>query len=101
MHESVLITKSNSRTYSTAKLIPMPRIIPAIPPRTVMLADSIRNCRRILLGLAPSAFLIPISCLRSVTVTIIMFMIPMPPTKREIAAIAARSMDTVAVISLI
>jgi hypothetical protein len=37
---------------------------------------------------APSAFLIPISRVRSVTVTNMMFMTPIPPTSSEIAATA-------------
>jgi hypothetical protein len=39
------------------------------------------------LDFAPSAFLNPISLVRSVTVTNIIFIIPMPPTNNEIAAI--------------
>ena len=75
-------------TYSTARLTATPAIIPKVPPINVMDADSTRNCLRMSAGVAPRAFLIPISCFRSVTVTIIMFIIPIPPTKSEIAAIA-------------
>ena len=85
----VLTVKLNERTYSNASVIKIPNAIPAIPPITVIAADSIKNCRRIIFGLAPNAFRIPISWRRSVTVTIIMFIIPMPPTKSEMAAIAA------------
>ena len=38
-------------------------------------------------GLAPSALRRPISRMRSVTETSMMFMTPMPPTSREMAAI--------------
>jgi hypothetical protein len=79
----------------------IPRIIPIIPPITVMLADSTRNCCLITPGVAPRAFRIPISCLRSVTVTIIIFIIPIPPTRREIAAIAASITLIVEVMELI
>ena len=41
--------------------------------------------------LAPIALRIPISRVRSVTVTSMMFMTPMPPTSREIAATAPSS----------
>ena len=39
---------------------------------------------------APMAFFKPISRVRSVTVVSIIFIIPIPPTTREIPAIAAR-----------
>ena len=41
--------------------------------------------------LAPNAFLKPISRVLSVTVTSIMFMIPMPPTRSEMAAMPDKS----------
>ena len=87
--------------YSTHRLMIMPIITPIMPPIRVMLADSTRNCCLISDGEAPSAFLIPISCFRSVTVTIMMFIIPIPPTKREMAAMALNIMLIVFVISLI
>ena len=45
-------------------------------------------------SLAPSALRMPISRVRSVTDTIIMFIMPMPPTSREMAAIAVRIATT-------
>ena len=69
----------------------MPKIIPAIPPVTVRTTASIRNCVRISLLFAPIAFSNPISLVRSVTVTSIIFIIPIPPTTSEIAAIPASS----------
>ncbi|MND03161.1 hypothetical protein D3C83_228500 [compost metagenome] len=50
---------------------------------------SARNCRRITRFVAPSAFRMPISRVRSVTETSMMFMMPMPPTRRLTAAIPA------------
>ena len=47
---------------------------------------SVRNCRRMIRGVAPSALRRPISRIRSVTETSMMFMTPMPPTSSEIAA---------------
>ena len=44
---------------------------------------STRNCRLMSRRLAPIALRSPISRVRSVTVVSIMFMIPMPPTTRE------------------
>ena len=43
--------------------------------------------RRISAGVAPSALRSPISRIRSVTETSMMFMTPMPPTSNEITAI--------------
>ena len=43
---------------------------------------------------APSALRMPISRVRSVTDTIIMFIMPMPPTSREMAAMAVRIATT-------
>ena len=45
-------------------------------------------------SLAPSALQMPISRVRSVTDTIIMFIMPMPPTSREMAAMAVRIATT-------
>lgn len=97
----IFMTNTCFCIYSTHRLMIMPIITPIIPPIRVMLADSTRNCCLISDGEAPSAFQIPISCFRSVTVTIMMFIIPIPPTKREMAAIALNIMLIVFVISLI
>ena len=50
--------------------------------------DSTRNWRRISRGRAPSAMRMPISRVRSVTETSMMFMMPTPPTTKEMAAMA-------------
>ena len=67
---------------------------PMIPPRADRIADSVRNWIRTSLVLAPSAFRIPISRVLSVTDTSMMFMIPIPPTIREIAAIPPTAMES-------
>ena len=67
---------------------------PMIPPRADRIADSVRNWIRTSRVLAPSAFQIPISRVLSVTDTSMMFMIPMPPTRREIAAIPPTAMES-------
>ena len=51
---------------------------------------SIRNWAMMLLRSAPMALRIPISRVRSVTVTSMMFIMPMPPTAREMAAMPPR-----------
>ena len=50
---------------------------------------------------APIAFRIPISRVRSVTVTSMMFITPIPPTNREIAATVASSTVNVCVVELL
>ena len=49
---------------------------------TQSVRDSMRNWKRMLRRVAPNAFRTPISRVRSVTLTSMMFMIPMPPTSR-------------------
>ena len=46
-------------------------------------------------GLAPTAMRMPISRVRSVTLTSMMFMIPMPPTSSDTAAMLASSVVSV------
>ena len=64
---------------------------PNTPPDKLSIMLSVKNCIRISLFFAPMDFLIPISLVRSVTDTNIIFIIPMPPTSSEIAAIPAKS----------
>ena len=49
---------------------------------------------------APSALRVPISRVRSVTDTIMIFITPMPPTSSEMAAMALMPRDTLASISV-
>ncbi len=77
----------------------IPNIIPKTPPVNVKRIDSVKNCTIMIFFLAPSAFRRPISRVRSVTVTSMMFMMPMPPTKSEIAAIPERSEVNVPVVA--
>ncbi|MCD7958955.1 MAG: hypothetical protein LUF89_05585 [Ruminococcus sp.] len=72
---------------------------PIKPPRTDKLHASQRNWSMICFRLAPMAFRIPISLVRSDTDTIMIFIIPIPPTTSEIAAMPARSSDIVLVTS--
>lgn len=48
---------------------------------------------------APSALRVPISLVRSVIETSIIFITPIPPTKREMPAINAIAMETVSIMS--
>src|SRR5205814_7769563 len=66
----------------------IPNSVPMIPPTNAMVPDSIKNWLRTSRRFAPSALRIPISLVRSVTETSMMFMITMPPTIKEMEAIA-------------
>ena len=68
--------------------ISQPTAMPSRPPRPDSTIDSIRNWSRMSRRRAPIALRIPISRVRSVTVTSMMFMIPIPPTTSEMPAIA-------------
>ena len=70
---------------SSARITPL--MTPMMPPRLVSTADSVRNWSRMRFFLAPIAFFRPISAVRSVTDTSMMFITPMPPTSREMLAI--------------
>src|SRR5829696_2098004 len=60
--------------------------MPAAPPRRQRTTDSVRNWRRMSRARAPTLIRRPISRVRSVTDTSMMFMMPTPPTMREMAA---------------
>ena len=66
---------------------PAPSTIPTAPPVRARITASIRNWERMSRSRAPTAIRIPISRVRSVTDTSMMFMIPMPPTSSETEAI--------------
>ena len=66
-----------------------------MPPTKEMTADSIKNCVKTSPVLAPRAFLIPISLVLSVTETSIIFIMPIPPTTSDIAAMAPTAIESV------
>jgi hypothetical protein len=76
---------------STSHAPPTPITSPMPQPIRDSVSASIRNCHKISLRRAPIAMRMPISRVRSVTDTSMMFMMPMPPTTKEIAAIAPSS----------
>ena len=67
-----------------------PTTMPMRPPTMPSTIDSIMNCIMMFWNVAPSALRMPISRVRSVTDTIMMFMIPMPPTSSEMLAMAPK-----------
>ncbi len=73
---------SGTKILPKARLPMVPKIMPTMPPMPQSIPDSMRNWATMLLRCAPRLRRIPISRVRSVTVTSMMFMIPMPPTSR-------------------
>jgi len=76
----------------TMNEINQPRAIPITPPIRLSDEDSVRNWIKMSRLRAPSALRKPISRVRSVTETSMMFMMPMPPTSSEMPAIPPRKM---------
>ena len=72
--------------------------MPIRPPITLNNNASERNCQRISLGVAPTDWRRPISRVRSVTLTSMMFMMPIPPTIREMPATQANRLRKAAVV---
>ncbi len=70
---------------------PMPATMPTIPPSRLSTTASTRNCTSTSRRRAPIASRRPISRVRSVTDTSMMFMMPMPPTTSEMPAMLASS----------
>ena len=76
------------------KLAPQPIITPITPPVILIRMASMRNCERISTPRAPTDIRRPISRVRSVTETYMMFMIPIPPTTSEMPAMQASSVSS-------
>ena len=75
--------------------------MPMTPPRAEVTPASTTKRARITRSLAPSALRMPISRVRSVTETIMMFMMPMPPTSSEIAAMVVSTVTTMLTMEVI
>ena len=75
--------------------------MPMAPPIRQSSTASIKNCCKMLLCLAPIAIFMPISLVRSVTETSMMFMTPMPPTTSETTAMLEMSRRMVEMVSSI
>ena len=87
-------------TVVTVCKIAQLRKIPKAQPIIHSTTASIRNWLRMVPRLAPMALRMPISRVRSVTVTSMMFMMPMPPTTREMAAMPPKRMVSTEVMEL-
>ena len=82
-----LTPRYDAAANETRKERDRPIIAPIIPPASPRRLDSIRKMVRMSEFFAPTAFIIPISFLLSRTDVYIVFIIPIPPTTSEIAAI--------------
>ena len=69
----------------------LPSTTPINPPSKLSTTASIMNWSKMSRDWAPTARRKPISLVRSVTLTNMIFMIPIPPTNNEIPAIAAKN----------
>ena len=88
-------------TNLTTHEAPIPNTTPINPPVTLIRIASIRNWARISRPFAPIDILSPISRVRSVTDTYMMFIIPIPPTSKEIPAIHANNIVIMSVVEFI
>src|ERR1051326_7690349 len=86
MADQILNSNGNPMAKAMSQAVPNPVSTPIMPPIAVTITASIRNWVRMSLRRAPTALRIPISFVRSVTDTSMMFMTTMPPTTSEIAA---------------
>ena len=68
--------------------------IPAMPPTTLTTTASARNCMTMTCALAPSALRVPISRVRSVTLTSMMFIRAIEAPKSVMSAISAAPLLT-------
>src|SRR6266571_3125943 len=84
--DQMLNNNGNPIRKAINQAVPKPVNTPSAPPIAVTAMASIRNCVRISFRRAPTALRMPISLVRSVTETSMMFITTMPPTTSEIAA---------------
>ena len=85
--EFIDTTALNAKNDDAIDEIPVPIAMPIRPPKIDKTTASVKNCIRTFEGLAPIAILMPISRVRSLTDTNMIFIMPMPPTINEIEAI--------------
>ena len=85
---------ASETTYDSSK----PNSRPITPPMRLKMMLSVRNCNRMAEFFAPMDIRKPISLVRSVTVTYMMFMMPIQPTNKEIKAMATKTVVIIPVI---
>ena len=79
---------ASAEIFGASRASRAPTAMPSAPPSPLSTMASMRNCIKMSRRRAPIALRMPISRVRSVTVTSMMFMIPIPPTTSDIPAIA-------------
>jgi len=84
--ESVETMASKPAKTAVSRDAPMPTNTPMVPPKRLSVIASIKNCSMMSPACAPTAIRMPISRVRSVTLTSMMFMMPMPPTTNDMPA---------------
>ena len=92
------ITTGQFATNLTIAEAKQPNTTPIKPPVTLIIIDSIRNCIIMSRSRAPMLIRRPISRVRSVTETYMIFIMPIPPTSSEIPATQA---SKIVIISLV
>jgi hypothetical protein len=83
-------------TTATTFANPQPKPMPMAAPMIPIMADSKRNMESTVLLFIPKALSIPISRVRSIKETIIMFIMPMPATSSDMAPMPPRNSVIVA-----
>ena len=86
------INVGHSASAVSSFAVPVPIAMPIKPPKALNVTASMRNCRITSRRCAPMAMRRPISRVRSVTLTSMMFMMPMPPTTSDTLAMRASRM---------
>ena len=92
-----LVVMTADKTFLMALTMPKLRAIPMSQATMLMMSASMRNCMRMSVLVAPMALRIPISRVRSVTDTSMIFITPIPPTRSEMVATPARNIVIVPV----
>ena len=82
VHCQLMVAGSERMVAAMSQVKIAPRRMPMIPPTAVRTTASMVNCSSTSWRRAPTALRTPISRVRSVTETSIMFMTPTPPTSR-------------------
>ena len=78
----------------------MPIAIPTMPPKRLSVSASVTNCFTMSPAVAPTARRMPISRVRSVTETSMMFITPIPPTSSEMPAMLPSRSESVLLTSV-
>jgi hypothetical protein len=84
------MTRVQPMTFATMAATDKPSATPAAAPMSESTRASLKNCSKICRGAPPIAERMPIYFVRSATETSWMFMMPMPPTRSDTAAMPCK-----------